>query len=492
MTNKIVLGVLILSVFANTLFAQSNKSSEIYRTILAKDSLLFEVGFNQCDIGQFENLLSENLKFFHDKDGISNKEKFITDLKKGICNNVENRKVKRILIKDKTEIFPLYRNGLLYGAVQNGEHTFSEARENQGGIAKFSNIWQLENEQWKLTESFSFDHQPLSTQQKNTSILANDSVIQNWLSEYNIKTLGLGIIENGKLSQIKVFGEISEGNSAPYNTIFNVASLTKPITAMVTLKLISLGKWNLDEPLYKYYIDPDLANDSRNKLLTTRHILSHQTGFANWRSDNENKKLHFISEPGTKYGYSGEGFEYLRKALEKKFKKPFEKIAEELIFKPLKMKDTDFVWSRKTDESRFAIGYNEIGEPYKTIKNTKANAADDLYTTIEDYGNFLVDILDGGNLSEKIYQEMLKKQSKIKENQYFGLGWVLYDLGNSEFAISHSGADNGTQCLVVLLPNTKQGVIIFTNSDNGNKIYEKILTNYLGDYGRKIIKIENK
>ena len=70
MTNKIVLGVLILSVFANTLFAQSNKSSEIYRTILAKDSLLFEVGFNQCDIGQFENLLSENLKFFHDKDGI--------------------------------------------------------------------------------------------------------------------------------------------------------------------------------------------------------------------------------------------------------------------------------------------------------------------------------------------------------------------------------------------------------------------------------------
>ena len=125
MTNKIVFGVLILSVFANTLFAQSNKSSEIYRTILAKDSLLFEVGFNQCDIGQFENLLSENLKFFHDKDGISNKEKFITDLKKGICNNVENRKVKRILIKDKTEIFPLYRNGLLYGAVQNGEHTFS-------------------------------------------------------------------------------------------------------------------------------------------------------------------------------------------------------------------------------------------------------------------------------------------------------------------------------------------------------------------------------
>ncbi|MFT3903524.1 MAG: serine hydrolase [Niabella sp.] len=492
MAKKIIFGILFLIISSNKTFAQTQNPSELYQTILAKDSLLFDVGFNQCNINLSENLLSENLKFYHDKDGISNKAKFISDLKKGICSNAENRQVKRFLIKEKTEIFPLYKNGMLYGAVQNGEHTFSEKRESRAGIAKFSNVWELENGEWKLTESFSFDHQPLSEQQKTANIFDDDSAIENWLSENNIKTLGLGIIENGKLKQVKVFGEISKGNAAPYNTIFNVASLTKPITAMVALKLVSLGKWNLDEPIYKYYTDPDIANDPRNKKLTTRLILSHQTGFPNWRSETKNKKLQFLFEPGTKYGYSGEGFEYLRKAIEKKFKKPLEKLAEELVLKPLKMNDTDFIWTKNTDESRFAIGYDENGNAYETIKNEKANAADDLHTTIEDYGKFLVNILNGGNLSENVYLEMLKKQVKTKENKYFGLGFELYDLGNGEIAVSHGGSDLGTQCITFLFPKTKKGILIFTNSTVGYKIFNPILTHYLGEKGKKLIEIESK
>ena len=109
-------------------FAQVDRNSDLYKTILSKDSLLFEVGFNHCDIKQFEILLSDNLKFYHDKDGISDKTKFIADLKKGICNNVENRQVNRFLVDVSTEIFPLYKNGILYGAVQNGVHKFSEKR----------------------------------------------------------------------------------------------------------------------------------------------------------------------------------------------------------------------------------------------------------------------------------------------------------------------------------------------------------------------------
>ncbi|MBA5791705.1 class A beta-lactamase-related serine hydrolase [Flavobacterium sp. xlx-214] len=492
MSRKIIFGILFLIICSGKIFAQTENSTTLYKTILSKDSLLFEVGFNQCNIAQFESLLSENLKFYHDKDGISDKAKFISDLKKGICNNLENRQVKRFLIKDKTAIFPLYKNGELYGVVQNGEHSFSEKRENQGGIAKFTNLWELENGEWKLKESFSFDHQPILEEQKTTNIFDNNSDIENWLSENKIKTLGLGIIENGKLKQVKVFGEISEGNSAPYNTIFNVASLTKPITAMVALKLVSEGKWNLDEPIYNYFTDADIAKDPRNKKLTTRLILSHQTGFPNWRSETENKKLQFLYEPGTKYGYSGEGFEYLRKALEKKFKKPLEKLAEELVFQPLKMKDSDLIWTKNTDESRFAIGYDENGNPYKTIKNKTSNAADDLLTTIEDYGNFLVNILNGGNLSENVYQEMLKKQVKTKDNKYFGLGFEMYDLGNGEMAVSHGGSDLGTQCITFLFPKTKNGILIFTNSTVGYKIFNPLLIHYLGEKGKKLIDIESK
>ena len=484
----------ILSIILATFsaFAQIDKNSDLYKTILAKDSLLFDVGFNHCDIKQFENLLSDNLKFYHDKDGISDKTKFLTNLKNGICNNQTNRQVQRFLVKESTELFPLYKNDVLYGAVQNGAHKFSEKRESQGGIAKFTNVWQLENGEWKLTSSFSFDHEADENKKAEKSIFDNETEIEKWLKENKIPTLGIGFIENGKLQQVKVFGEISKGVAAPYNTIFNVASLTKPVTAMVALKLVSIGKWNLDEPIYKYWTDPDIANDPRNKKLTTRIILSHQTGFPNWRWMNENKKLNFRFEPGTKYQYSGEGMEYLRKALEKKFNKSLQQLANELIFQPLKMTDTKYVWDQNVDTTRLAIGYDKNGNAYETVKNTIPNAADDLLTTIEDYGKFLVSVMNGEGLTKKIFEEMTKNQIASTKGKHFGLGLEIYDLGNEEVALSHGGSDKGVQTIFFLLPKTKKGLLIFTNSDTGGNIFETLIKHYLGNNGEKIIDIETK
>ncbi|PQA94463.1 hypothetical protein B0A69_08325 [Chryseobacterium shigense] len=324
------------------------------------------------------------------------------------------------------------------------------------------------------------------------SIFDRDKEIEKWLHELKIPILGLGIIEGGTLKQIKVFGKIKDDISVPYNTIFNVASLTKPITAMVALHLVSTGKWDLDEPVYTYWTDPDIANDPRNKQLTTRIILSHQTGFPNWRFMKENKKLSFDFDPGTKFQYSGEGFEYLRKAMENKFKKPLEQLARELIFQPLKMNDTNYIWDENTDKNRFATGYDKNGKPYKTEENKLANAADDLHTTVEDYGNFLADILNGGHLHKDLYLQMMKRQVQTRKNKYYGLGFVIYDLGNGEYALSHGGSDEGSFCLTVIFPKTKQGLLIFTTSDNGYKVFDKLLAHYLGKNGEKIIEIETK
>lgn len=484
--------ILFITLTSFSAFAQVGKNSDLFKAILSKDSLLFDVGFNHCDIRQFENLLSDNLKFYHDKDGISDKTKFLTDLKNGICSSHTNRQVQRFLVKESTEIFPLYKNGVLYGAVQNGEHKFSEKRETQGGIAKFTNVWQLENGDWKLTTSFSFDHQVDDNKKIKNSNFDNATEIEKWLKENKVPTLGIGVIENGRLQQVKVFGEITKGSLAPYNTIFNVASLTKPVTAMVALKLVSLGKWNLDEPLYKYWIDPDIANDTRNKKLTTRLILSHQTGFPNWRYMNENKKLNFQFDPGTKYQYSGEGMEYLRKALEKKFNKSLQQLANELIFQPLKMSDTRYVWDKNVDTTRLAIGYDKDGKAYETVKNKTPNAADDLLTTIEDYGKFLVSIMNGDGLTKKVFEEMTANQVASTKGKHFGLGFEIYNLGNNEIALSHGGSDNGVQTIVFILPKSKQGLLIFTNADTGGSVYETLIKHYLGNNGQKIIDIETK
>lgn len=487
----------LIAVFCLTstfLFGQVQEKSELYKTIISKDSLLFNIGFNTCDISQFENLLSNNFEFLHDKGGISDKKKFLFNLKNGLCGSPDKYQSRRELIKSSTEIYPLYKNDTIYGAIQNGTHRFYETiagnEENFASSAKFSNVWLLENGQWKLSKSLSFDHQAGFDISTAISIFDNEKEIQKWLNSNNVPTLGIGVINSGKLQQVKVFGELDNGKTAPYNTIFNVASLAKPVTAMVALKLVSLGKWDLDELIFKYWTDPDVANDPRSKELTTRHILSHQSGFPNWRYSNKTNKLTFQFSPGTQYQYSGEGMEYLRKALEGKFEKSLNELATDLIFEPLSMDDTSYIWNTSVDETRFAKGYDNQGNSYETIKNKTPNGADDLLTTIEDYGKFLVSVMNGNGVSEKVFVDMTTHQVESTKGKHFGLGFEIYDFKDGQYALSHGGADNGAHTIIFIFPETKNGLIIFTNVDDGYKVYEKLLVHYLGMKGKEVMAIE--
>jgi hypothetical protein len=114
--------LLLICIFTTTYsaFGQVAEQSELYKTILSKDSLLFNIGFNTCDITQFDNLLSDNFEFFHDKDSISNKTIFIHNLRNGLCISPTTYQSRRELVKESTEVYPLYKNKVLYGAIQIG------------------------------------------------------------------------------------------------------------------------------------------------------------------------------------------------------------------------------------------------------------------------------------------------------------------------------------------------------------------------------------
>jgi CubicO group peptidase (beta-lactamase class C family) len=302
------------------------------------------------------------------------------------------------------------------------------------------------------------------------------------LAETKVPAVGIGIIRDGKLREVRVYGELQKGVPAPYDTIWNVASLTKPVVTMLTLKLVAEGKWQLDQPLARYWIDPDLAADPRAKLLTTRHVLSHTTGFPNWRWNDASKKLSFHADPGTKFGYSGEGFEYLRKALEKKFGKTLPELSKAYIFEPLGMRDTQHFWDARTDESRFARWHDKEGRnAYTDYRTTKANAADNLLTTVEDYGCFGAWIVSGTALPPAVFEDMVKPQPSM------GLGWEVHrDFSNGEYALIHSGSDEGVKTLIILLPKSKQGLIVFTNGDNGFDVIGTVVTESLA-LGKEIM-----
>ena len=477
---RVLLSVIFLALLMSNAISQVDKNSDLFIELKKQDSILFDRGFNKCDLGYLESRMAEDLKFYHDQSGFQDRNAFFENTRKYICNNSEQKPIRKV-DPNSLEVFPLHNNGVLYGAIQKGIHHFYLREKGKKDVwtstAKFTSVWVLNNETWIINEVLSYDHQdPIPENQKDG--------IEKLLKDNHVPALGIGIIENGELTKIEVYGTLDQQKTAPYNTIFKVASLTKPVVALTTLKLIDKGLLDLDEPLFKYWIDPDIKNDERCKKLTPRMVLTHQTGFPNWRYLEESNKLTFQFDPGTKYQYSGEGFEFLRKAIENKLGKSIEELAKELLFDPLKMSDTRFWWDAQMDEKRYAQNFNEKGEKLETVKYYEANAAANLLTTVEDYGKFLTYVINGAELSNNLYQEMTKQQVKLKENDYFGLGWeILTEFSNDEVALIHTGKDPGVSTLAIWFPESKNGYLIFLNGDNVNNIYEELVTKrlYLGN-----------
>ena len=136
--------------------------SELFEALKTNDSLLFEQGFNNCNLAAFEFLLADDLEFYHDQGGITNsKAEFIVTYKKNICGNPDYRS-RRELLTASLEVFPLYDNGKLYGAIQKGVHKFYEKPKNkpeiEGSTARFTHLWLLDQGQWILKRVLSYDH----------------------------------------------------------------------------------------------------------------------------------------------------------------------------------------------------------------------------------------------------------------------------------------------------------------------------------------------
>lgn len=142
--------------------AQVTDTSALYKNVIALDSQLFELGFNQCKLDAVATLADEKLEFYHDKSGMQNRAEFLAALKKNVCGNPEGKPV-RTLVAGSTKIFELENNGVVYGAVQQGEHRFhlkgTDLRKAGYTIAKFTHVWLLKDGKWTLKNAISYDHQ---------------------------------------------------------------------------------------------------------------------------------------------------------------------------------------------------------------------------------------------------------------------------------------------------------------------------------------------
>jgi CubicO group peptidase (beta-lactamase class C family) len=253
---------------------------------------------------------------------------------------------------------------------------------------------------------------------------------------------------------------------------------------MTTLRLVDAGRLSLDAPLDPYWIDPDIRDDSAHSLITTRLVLSHQTGFPNWRWLMPKKKLGFLFKPGSGYRYSGEGFEYLRRALQQLSGRSLQQLSDSVLFTPLGMTETTYGWDARKDSSRFVIGHDTSGAERHVARRptSEPNAADWLVTTVGDYARFAESVLGGSGLSAAMFAEMMRPQVQIngKPGDAMGLGWeVLTGPATDAHIMVHTGSDDGIKTLIVLLPDSGRGIVVFANSDRGMDVAQNILRSAL-------------
>ncbi len=157
--------IFLLLVLSTTITAQTTGDHELYKTLKAKDSILFDAAFNTCGIEVLNAIFTEDFEFYHDKGGITEgRENFVGRIADGCANRKSDapQPAKRILVPGSLEVYPLYRNGQLYGAIQQGVHTFEflndQGTYQKGDIAKFTHVWVLEDETWKVRRELSYDH----------------------------------------------------------------------------------------------------------------------------------------------------------------------------------------------------------------------------------------------------------------------------------------------------------------------------------------------
>ncbi|QWT22230.1 beta-lactamase family protein [Bacillus sp. NP157] len=328
----------------------------------------------------------------------------------------------------------------------------------------------------------------------------------------DVPGLAVAIIRDGKVVSVKAYGfrDLEKKLPLTTDTVMYAASLTKAAFAYAVMGLVDAKRLDLDasiagdlpRPLPTYEKYADLAGDDRWKKLTPALLLSHRSGFPNFRFFPPGKdydadaKLAFYQEPGTKYGYSGEGINLLQFVLENGKGIDVATLMQDRLFKPFGMTRTSMTW-RPDFADNLAIGYGLDDKALGHKQRESTRAAGSMDTTIHDYANLLAAMVRGDGLSKAAYATWLKPVVRIRsvrqfptmnlpdtdDNDAISLG---YAMGVGTFdsprgpAFFKGGHDDGTNNVFVCLSRSRDCVLLMSNSSRAESIFPALLDATLG------------
>jgi len=331
------------------------------------------------------------------------------------------------------------------------------------------------------------------------------------MEDYKVPGVSIAVFNNYKIEWAKGYGfkEAGGDDLVTPKTLFQGASISKPVAATAALHFIEQGVFDLDEDVNKKLVSWKVPENefTREKKVTLRRILSHSagltvSGFGGYAQGKEVPALHKILdgekpansasirvdiEPGTKFRYSGGGYTVMQQLLIDRVNKPFPEIMQETVLEILGMAESTYEQPLpETLASQAATAHHQKGKPIKGKWHTYPEmAAAGLWTTPTDLSRFVIEImLSNAGKSNKVLTQSMVHQMLTDQNESVGLGIFLWDEGE-DFRLSHGGGNKGFKCFLIAYPEKGQGAAIMTNGDNGSSLNPEILRSLAAEYGWK-------
>lgn len=333
--------------------------------------------------------------------------------------------------------------------------------------------------------------------------------IADRMTFHKVPGVSVAFYDHGQIIWTKTYGFADVASKKPVtrDTLFQAASISKPVVALAALRLVQDGKLSLDDDVnikLRTWKVPDNAFTEREKV-TIRRILSHSAGlsvhgFAGYSSDEalptvvqilngekpaNSDPIRVEVVPGTLWRYSGGGFVILQTLMSDITGKPFPQIMSELVLRPAGMTHSTYEQPLPQNRaSEAATPYRANGDPVKGGAHTYPEMAPaGLWTTPSDLARMAMEIQNEyAGKSAKILSQDMARQMLTHQIGTWGLGFGLETPGE-KLHFGHGGANEGFRCNIETYTDSGQGFAVMTNSDSGGELTEEIFRAVAKEYG---------
>jgi len=335
-----------------------------------------------------------------------------------------------------------------------------------------------------------------------------EHIVTHAMTQAHVPGLALAVISHGEIVYMAGFGYRDVEHSLPLTdtTAMYAASLTKAMFAHLVMQLVDDGAIALDTPIGQYLPKPlpsyekyaDLARDARWERITPRMLLSHTSGLPNWRFLEPGGKLDIRSDPGTHFGYSGEGINLLQLVIEEHTGKQVGDMMQARVFDRFGMTRTSMVWKPEL-ASDVAYGYDSANQVVGHNHRSSARAAGSADTDIADMARFVRGVLRGNGLSAASRRKMWSPQIRIRTPVEFptptfdttsrddaielsyALGWGTFKSPHGAAFFKEGHDDQSWRNYMVAFDEPKSAIIFLSTSANAEPMFPGLLAELLGD-----------